>query len=217
MATLTENGITIERLDVIIERFNEGFRQIYGQNINLAPDSPDGQMIGILAQMRMDFEELAENVYKQLDPDFATGAWLEQRVAYAGLVRRGASFSYLRSAILSGEPNSTVYSGVIVSDPNKIRWVLLNDVVLDGNGSGRGDFQSEELGAFYLGENTPLTIETVRLGLDNVSSHTAAEVGQEEETDVQLRHRFFFLVAKTPKIRRRRSRRKSVNCPMCVR
>ncbi|MFC0308589.1 hypothetical protein ACFFHK_02565 [Gallibacterium trehalosifermentans] len=77
MAKITENGISIERLDTIVARLERGFREIYGQNINLAPDSPDGQMIGILAQMKMDIEELCELVYKQLD----------QRVAYAGLIR----------------------------------------------------------------------------------------------------------------------------------
>ena len=88
MATLTETGIVIESFDAILSKLEQGFRAIYGQNINLNADTPDGQMIGLLAQMRMDFEELAQTVYNQLDPDAATGAWLEQRVAYAGLMRR---------------------------------------------------------------------------------------------------------------------------------
>ena len=89
MATLTEEGIKIERLDSIVSTLENGLRQIYGQNIDLSPNTPDGQVVGLLAQIRMDFEELAENVYRQLDPDVATGAWLEQRVAYAGLMRQG--------------------------------------------------------------------------------------------------------------------------------
>lgn len=191
MAIIDENGITIERLDEIVARFNSGFRQIYGQNINLDPDTPDGQMIGILSQIKMDFEELAENVYKQLDPDLATGAWLEQRVAYAGLVRRGASYSYLRSAIITGTPNVNLYAGIVVSDGNKVRWVLERDVTLNQLGSAQADFRSEELGAFNLPPKTALTIETVTLGLQSVTSNEAAEEGSEEETDTELRQRFF--------------------------
>ena len=142
MATLTETGIQIERLNDIVKRFEDGFKQIYGQNIDLSPNTPDGQMVGILAQIKMDIEELAENVYRQLDPDVATGAWLEQRVAYAGLMRRGASYSYLRSVILTGEPNTQLYAGIVVSDQNKVRWVLTTDIQLDSNGSGRADFRS---------------------------------------------------------------------------
>ena len=192
MATLTETGIQIERLNDIVKRFEDGFRQIYGQNIDLSADTPDGQMVGILAQIKMDIEELAENIYRQLDPDVATGSWLEQRVAYAGLMRRGASYSYLRSVILTGEPNTHLYSGIVVSDQNKVRWVLTSDIQLDSNGSGRADFRSEQLGSFNLAKNTTLTIETVTLGLTNAVTLENAEVGVEEETDAQLRERFLF-------------------------
>ena len=191
MATLTETGIVIESFDAILSKLEQGFRAIYGQNINLNADTPDGQMIGLLAQMRMDFEELAQTVYNQLDPDAATGAWLEQRVAYAGLMRRAASYSYLRSVILTGEPYTQLYAGVMVSDPNKTRWVLVSDVQLDSNGSTRADFRSEQLGSYNLGKNTPLTIETVTLGLQRATTFENAEVGEDEETDQQLRERFW--------------------------
>lgn len=191
MATLTDTGIQIERLNDIVARLENGFRQIYGQNIDLSPNTPDGQLVGILAQMKMDIEELAENIYRQLDPDVASGTWLEQRVAYAGLMRRTASYSYLRSVILTGEPNTNLYAGITVSDPHKARWVLVSDVQLDSNGSARADFRSEQLGAFNLAKHTALTIETITLGLHTATTFENAEVGAEEETDQQLRERFW--------------------------
>ncbi len=191
MAKITENGITIERLDTLVERLENGFRTIYGQNINLAPDTPDGQMIGILAQMRMDIEELAEMIYKQLDPDVASGAWLDQRVAYAGLIRRTASYSYLRSVILTGDPYTTLYAGLVVSDPQKGRWVLVQDTQLNQEGSARADFRSELLGAFSVAQSETLTIETVTLGLATATTSETSQLGTEEETDAELRHRFF--------------------------
>ncbi|MDC4238315.1 baseplate J/gp47 family protein [Pasteurella multocida] len=189
MAKLVESGIVIERLDSILERIELGFKRIYGQNINVDPDTPDGQMIGILGQIKVDLEELAEDVYKQLDPDLATGAWLEQRVAYAGLVRRKASYSYLRSVILTGDPYAEINS-LIVSDTNKVRWILDQKVTLNHSGSARADFRSEELGAFSLNAHTQLTIETITLGLNSVTTSVDAEIGIEEETDSQLRQRF---------------------------
>lgn len=189
MAKLVESGIVIERLDSILERIEQGFKRIYGQNINLDPDTPDGQMVGILGQIKVDLEELAEDVYRQLDPDLATGAWLEQRVAYAGLVRRKASYSYLRSVILTGDPYAEINS-LIVSDTNKVRWILDQKVTLNHSGSARADFRSEELGAFSLNAHTQLTIETITLGLNSVTTSVDAEIGIEEETDSQLRQRF---------------------------
>lgn len=191
MAKLIKTGIQIERLDQVLTRLENGFKQIYGQHIDLSPNTPDGQLIGILAQMKMDIEELAENIYRQLDPDVATGAWLEQRVAYAGLMRRTASYSYLRSVILTGEAHAQLYAGIVVSDIHKVRWILTSDVQLDENGSARVDFRSENLGAFNLAKNTELKIETITLGLDKVITANDAEIGVEEETDTQLRQRFF--------------------------
>ncbi|HDR1856294.1 TPA: baseplate J/gp47 family protein [Pasteurella multocida] len=189
MAKLVESGIVIERLDSILERIEQGFKRIYGQNINIDPDTPDGQMIGILGQIKVDLEELAEDVYRQLDPDLATGVWLEQRVAYAGLVRRKASYSYLRSVILTGDPYTEI-NNLIVSDTNKTRWILEQKATLNESGSARADFRSEELGAFSLNANTQLTIETITLGLNSVTTSVDAEIGIEEETDSQLRQRF---------------------------
>ena len=79
----------------------------------------------------------------------------------------------------------------MVSDPNKTRWVLVSDVQLDSNGSARADFRSEQLGSYNLGKNTPLTIETVTLGLQRATTFENAEVGEDEETDQQLRERFW--------------------------
>lgn len=191
MATLTETGIVIESFDSILTKLEQGFRAIYGKNINLDADTPDGQMLGLIAQIRMDYEELAQTVYNQLDPDYATGVWLEQRVAYAGLMRRTASYSHLRSVILTGEPYTNLYAGITVSDPNKIKWVLVQDVQLDSNGSARADFRSLELGAFSLPEHQPLIIETITLGLSQAVTSASAELGSEEETDSELRSRFF--------------------------
>ncbi|MDH2927214.1 baseplate J/gp47 family protein [Lonepinella koalarum] len=191
MTQITENGVEIDRLDDIVEKLEQGFKGIYGQNINVAPDSPDGQMIGILAQIIADHNELLETAYKQMDPDLASGVWLDQRVAYAGLVRRQASYSILPSVILTGEPNTLIPKGVVVSDPNKVRWVLQTDTQLNENGSAQADFQSEELGAFNLTKNTTLTIETVVFGLSGATSYADSLSGDEEETDAELRTRFF--------------------------
>lgn len=191
MATVTDSGIQIKRLDTLIDEFEAGFRRIYGQNINLDPDTPDGQLIGILAQIQADNEEVAELVYKQLDPDLATGTWLEQRVAYAGLRRKAASYSYLRSVLLTGVPGTKLFAGLTISDTNKTRWILVNDCELSGNGTVRADFRSESLGAFSLPEDIEMTIETITLGLNTATTTSPAEVGEEEETDAELRQRFF--------------------------
>ncbi|BBP84548.1 hypothetical protein PHLH8_41900 [Pseudomonas sp. Pc102] len=191
MGQLTNKGYVGERLDSILADLDQGFRAIYGNDIDLAPDSPDGQMLGLIAQIRADLEELGEVTYRALDPDHASGAWLEQRVAYAGLTRRQARYSYLRGAALTGRAGTLIPAGSVLRDINRGRWLLVADTTLGADGSARADLRSELLGAFNLPANSALAIETLVLGWDTATSLAAAEVGAEEETDPELRARFY--------------------------
>ncbi|UUM20889.1 baseplate J/gp47 family protein [Mycoavidus sp. SF9855] len=196
MAQLTEQGFIIERLDANLAQLDAGFRTIYGADINTDPDSPDGQLIGLIAQIKTDLEELAESIYKALDPEAASGVWLEQRVAYAGLTRRQAHYSYLRNTVLTGAPHTLIPAGSVLTDPHHRRWLLAAHTTLNENGSAHADFRSETLGAFPLPAETKLTIETLFLGWRSAKSNQAAEVGEEEETDAEMRRRFFISRAK---------------------
>ncbi|BBE09674.1 Uncharacterized protein MCB1EB_1513 [Mycoavidus cysteinexigens] len=196
MAHLTEQGFIVGRLDANLAQLDAGFRAIYGADINTDPDSPDGQLIGLIAQIKTDLEELAESIYKALDPEAASGVWLEQRVAYAGLTRRQARYSYLRNAILTGTPRTLIPAGAVLTDPHHRRWIVVADTTLNENGSAQADLRSGTLGAFPLPAETTLSIETLFLGWRSAQSSQAAEVGEEEETDAELRRRFFISRAK---------------------
>lgn len=191
MGQLTNKGYVGVRLDSILAELDQGFRAIYGNDIDLAPDSPDGQMLGLIAQVRADLEELGEVIYRALDPDHASGDWLEQRVAYAGLTRRQARYSYLRGTALTGRAGTQIPAGAVLRDANRGRWLLTADVTLGVDGSARADLRSEELGAYNLPANSSLTLETLVLGWDTATTQAPAEVGAEEETDAELRARFF--------------------------
>ncbi|KGE06446.1 hypothetical protein LA03_31595 [Burkholderia gladioli] len=190
MGQLTPQGYIAERLDAILGRLEAGFRVIYGDDIDLSPDSPDGQAIGLFAQGLADINELGATIYRAMDPDYAGGKWLEQRVAYAGLKRRGAKYSRMPSVILQGTPHRVIPAGAVVSDPQRVRWQLMADVTLNDAGSGRGDFRSEERGSYSNPIGTSLRIETIVNGWSAATTFTAAEPGELEELDPELRTRF---------------------------
>ena len=49
MLTVTDKGIMTESLNDIINRLESKFKEIYGDDIDLSPDTPDGQIIAELA------------------------------------------------------------------------------------------------------------------------------------------------------------------------
>ncbi len=95
MLQISDAGIVIDELADIHQRLTEGFRKIYGDDINVDADTPDGQMIGLFSQEIANINQMLTFIIQMLDPYQATGTWLEQRALYAGIVRRGAEYSRL--------------------------------------------------------------------------------------------------------------------------
>ncbi|AMG65497.1 baseplate J/gp47 family protein [Providencia stuartii] len=190
MLQITETGIVIDKLTDVHQRLTEGFKRIYGDDINLDADSPDGQMIGLFSQEIDNINQAIALIAQMLDPYKAIGSWLEQRAMYAGIVRRGAYYSYLNEVVITGKQGVTVHKGSLLSDDNRTKWVTLADVTLGSNGSARVDLRSQELGAFSLPANRPLTMDTVTIGVDSITTTKAAKEGAFEETDGNLLLRF---------------------------
>ncbi|MDE9549541.1 baseplate J/gp47 family protein, partial [Xenorhabdus bovienii] len=182
MLQITDTGIVIEQLSVIHQRLEAGFRRIYGEDINLDADSPDGQIIGLFSQELANINQVIAFIVQMLDPYNATGAWLEQRAMYAGLVRRGAEFSYLDDVIITGNAGVTVPAGTVLTDDNRVKWITLIDATLNNNGSAQVKLRSQELGSFTLQPNKELKMETVIVGIEKTITTKEAKAGGEEET-----------------------------------
>lgn len=191
MGQLTPDGFVIQRLGDIIARMDSGMRGIYGADIDTAADSPDGQMIGLFSQALADLEELAGEMWRQMDPDYATGPNLDRIVAFAGTRRFQSNSSWLRSVILSGAARTPIPADSTVRDPSGVIWRSVLRVTLDANGSARVDFQSVEPGAFSVGRNEALTIESGVTGWRTAITSQASESGSNQERDPNLRARFY--------------------------
>ena len=191
MGELTSAGFVIRRLDEIITLMDAGMRAIYGSDINTDPDSPDGQMIGIFSEALADLEELSGEMWRQMDPDYASGPNLDRIVAFAGLRRDLSAPSLLKSVILGGSPNIPIPADSVVYDQSGEYWRSLRMVKLDANGSARTDFQSVDSGAFAVGSNVELTIASGVTGWRSAVTSSASILGTNEETDPDLRARFY--------------------------
>ena len=81
------NGLTVKTLSEIVTQLKADFQSIYGADINLDSDTPDGQMLNIFAQAIIDIEDLLVQIYNGFDPDYAIGKTLDMRAAINGVIR----------------------------------------------------------------------------------------------------------------------------------
>lgn len=189
MLEINDKGLVIERLDEIIERMSDKMRSIYGEDININPDTPDGQFIGIWSQELADLNEIIAGVYAFSDPTKAVGNWLDIQAKYVGIQRNRASYSYLNDVTIQTTPNTRIPQGYTVTDENGIEWQTVNSATAVGATMSM-QFRSSEYGAFHLAVGKTLTPKTVVLGVRSITTTKESEAGRLQESDESLLMRF---------------------------
>ena len=199
---ITSTGLTIQTLpDVVSEILNgsppyPGFYQIYGIDVNISPNSPDGQMITIFAQGKIDVLELCQSIYNNFDPDQAVGVSLDKLCAINGVARNAGTYTQQDVTITAGIsltlPGLDLYptSPFTVADGNGNQYQLVTTYNFVTAGSQSLLFQAALLGAIQSAPNTITVPVTIIAGVTSVNNPAGpVAVGQTEETDSALRIR----------------------------
>ncbi len=183
----TPDGIQVQTFDEIYQELADGYREIYGEDINLDPDSPDGQRVGIEAQARLDLQSFALALYQQMDPDFAVGQQLNRIIKLAGVTRRPATRSQVDVTVTTDRA-LTLPDDYTVADDIGQNWVTLEEVSLS-SGDTTVTLFAENFGAVEADAGTVTEPVTYVIGVTNVTNPSAATEGIDEETDQELRVR----------------------------
>lgn len=197
---ITASGLQIKTLTELISDLTTALQGIYGADINVDSDSPDGQLINILSQAAVDNLDLLAQINASFDPDQAIGRTLDERCALNGIQRLGGTYSFTdievtvdRALNLSGLDSnieSTDGTGYTISDSQGNQWILAYSQTIGAAGTYLYSFRSKLNGAARTTPNTITTPVTVVLGVTSVNNPSAQTVlGLDEETDSALKLR----------------------------
>lgn len=197
--TIDKTGITTDSLAEIVTKLEEDYRGIYGSDIIIDSNTPDGQKINIEAQAIKDLLDLIVATYNSFDPDQATGRTLDQRVSINNIKRNGGTYTQqqvqvtaTKSLNLKGldgvEPVDIESSDIFTVGDNAGNKFYLNDSVSLTAGTTTLTFLASTIGAITTTPNTITNIITKENGISSVNNSSAAlEVGIDEEEDSALR------------------------------
>lgn len=196
---LNSSGLQVKTLSEIISELESNFKAIYGNDINLDQNSPDGQMLNIYAQAAVDLRELLVALNNSFDPDRAVGTLLDQRAAINNIERRAGTFTITpielvvdRTVTLQGldaDFNNVDGTGYTVQDDSGNEFILIDTATLTA-GTHTKNFRAKNIGRVETTTGTITSQKTVVLGVTSVNNPSAAtEIGQDEETDGELRIR----------------------------
>lgn len=196
------SGLQTKALAEYQDELETGYRDIYGEDIVLDSNSPDGQQIGITGQLMVDQGDLITNVNAMMDPDQAIGAALDMRCALNGVKRKGGTFSLTEVSVttdravslqgldtLVNDPNGTGYT---ISDNAGNQFILANSYDVPGAGSWTLVFRAKSVGAIQTSPNTitnPVTVVIGVLSVNNPSAALTTGEAQEQDGDLKIRRR----------------------------
>lgn len=190
MTYIDSLGFHRTRLDEYLANLQAGYRSIYGADINLDPDTADGQRIGIEAEALSDLAGVLEDIYNGRSPAGAIGAGLARLVRINGVTKKGPSFSET-TVTLGGAPGTIVASGSLVgaSSDATIKVQTTATVTIGGGGTVPAPVAALVIGPILILAGTLDTPLTVIPGWTAVTQSADAAVGTLGETDAALRAR----------------------------
>lgn len=194
------DGLVTQSLEEITADITNLFKSVYGNDINIEQNSPDGQFIGLLAQEKKDTLDLVTEFYNSLDVDAVVG--IPQDIIYKlnALTRKNYTYSYCYVTLtitepvtlqgLDGDIDNADGTGYTVTDGNGNRWILAESQTITTAGTYGYNFRAAELGEVTALANTITIMETVVRGVASVNNPAANYItGNTGESDSAYRTR----------------------------
>ena len=190
------NGLQTKTYDELLAELEAGFKAIYGTDINLGQDTPDGQLLNLFIQGYLDLLDLQTQVYNTFDPDNAIGVILDQRVAINGIQRQGGTHTITDITIVTSAAcnlygqDQSVEPVYTIQDNAGTQWQLQTTQTIPGATTTIASFAAVDPGEILTVPNTIQTPVTVVLGVSSVNNPTTyTTLGINEESDADLKIR----------------------------
>ena len=131
---LDSSGLTIQPATEIISEMEADFRDKFGDGMLLDEDTPEGKIIGVIAERAALVQQLAQAIYDAFDPVSACGVSLERIAAITSLTRVAATSS-LVTLYLAGSPSTVIPLGTLAAVQDSLKqFQTLLEVTLGANG-----------------------------------------------------------------------------------
>ena len=195
MATVTANGISPLDLTGYISRLNSRFQERFGQDLDVAGETPQGGIIGIWALALAEMDETLVHVSQGMSIQSGVSIQLDEIGGLLNIPRLNAQKSTV-SVNLSGTSGTTIPIGSRASTADNNEFELIEAVTIPSNGRGTGIMRSIEVGPIPAGVNTLTRITNPIAGWEGINNPTAAVLGRARETDVNYRLRLAQLTSR---------------------
>jgi len=186
---ISSTGFKRKRLDLLLAELNSEVKSIFGENFNVSPESPDGQVNGVISESNANLWEIAEESYNAFNPKAASGVTLSNLVQLNGITRLPDTKSKAELN-LTGDSGAVIPEGSLVSTSDTGDELSTDtSVTIDGAGNAVVQATALEFGPITMLAGTITEIDSPVTGWDTVNNTADATEGTNEESDTGLRAR----------------------------
>jgi uncharacterized phage protein gp47/JayE len=185
--TIDATGISAPPYNDVYQSLIALFKNIYGQDIYVEPDSQDGQWIAVLAQAMHECNQAAIACFRSFSPTYSQGAALSSLVKLNGISRNVATNSTAEGTVV-GTAGTVITDGV-VQDAEGNLWDLPSPTTISLAGSVSVTITAQKEGALAAPIGTITKIYNPQFGWQSFSNTSTATLGAPVQSDAELRVR----------------------------
>ena len=184
MAGVTEQGFTVKSAAEITADLDAKFVGTFGSQFDTSAESPDGQLIGVVAKLLEDVWQQAEGAYNAYSPSNAYGVGLD-KVAEINGITRITNLPTSVAITFSGTAGTVVPAGYIVKTVDGLEFATVAVAVIPAIVTAKCTTQ----GAIKILANEVHVLTTAIAGLTGATNLEPGITGIVREEDTAFRAR----------------------------
>lgn len=184
---LTSTGVIVPNTSEILTETETEYKNAFGQNLVVTPDTPQGVLIAAEALSRAEVVNNNAALANQINPNIAGGIFLDAIMALTGIQRTPATRTIVEDVALTGVASTVIPAGTQAQTTAGDIFETMSNVVLDGSGNATVDFQSAEYGPIPCPIGDLTQVITNILGWETVNNPTAGILGAATQSDIAAR------------------------------
>ena len=183
---VTATGVVVPDTAAVRTDVEAEYKRIFGADLDVSPETPQGRLIEVNALSRSNTVMFNALVANQINPDVATGVFLDALAALTDCYRAKATKSTV-AATLTGAAGTVIPARARARTTAGDVFYLENAVTLPLSGIATGTFLSRDDGPVAAPAGSLTSIADGILGWETVSNPAAAVLGAEEQSDRDFR------------------------------
>ncbi|QHM70728.1 baseplate J/gp47 family protein [Mixta intestinalis] len=186
---IASTGVIIPDTSTLREQVENEFRDVFGQEIDLSPETPQGALVTMEVENRDAIARNNAELANQINPDIAGGIFLDAIWALMGGQRLSATHSFLTNVEFAGVPQTLIPKGSLAETQAGDAFETTSVLIIGNDGVTKGDMRSVETGPVGCRASELVRVASSVLGWETVNNPTDAVLGRVAESDIRTRRR----------------------------